>query len=160
RWGFLFQGQFYSWQDKPRGTAALDCDPEQFICFLENHDQVANSGRGERLSAVSHPGDLRGLTALLLLMPATPLPFQGQGWQPETPWRYFAGHRGELGRKVAEGRAEFMSQFTRVTTGAVSAAQPDPTAETTFEMCRLDHHLTPGQERAWRFHRDLLALRR
>ncbi len=47
--GFLFQGQRYAWQGKRRGTPALDLAPRQFVHFLENHDQVANSAAGLRL---------------------------------------------------------------------------------------------------------------
>ena len=46
KWGFLFQGQRYAWQKKPRGTPSLDLAPSNFVTFLQNHDQVANSGKG------------------------------------------------------------------------------------------------------------------
>ena len=77
--GFLFQGQRYAWQGKRRGTAALDLAPHQFVHFLENHDQVANSAAGLRLCELSAPGELRALTALLLLGPATPLSVSRSG---------------------------------------------------------------------------------
>ena len=47
--GFLFQGQWYSWQKKRRGTPTLDLSPTAFVHFLENHDQVANSALGKRV---------------------------------------------------------------------------------------------------------------
>ena len=43
KWGFLFQGQYYSWQKAPRGTPFLHLQPWRAISFLENHDQVANT---------------------------------------------------------------------------------------------------------------------
>src|SRR4029077_9176170 len=51
KWGFIYQGQRYSWQGKRRGTPALEFDGLRFVTFLQNHDQIANtpSGRGERL---------------------------------------------------------------------------------------------------------------
>ena len=48
KWGYLFQGQRYAWQDNPRGTPALDIPAERFINFLQNHDQLANSPTGLR----------------------------------------------------------------------------------------------------------------
>src|SRR5690606_23687913 len=75
--GFLYQGQRYWWQSKRRGRPALDIDARRFVVFLENHDQVANSLRGQRLHSQSHPGTFRALTALLLLSPGIPLLFQG-----------------------------------------------------------------------------------
>ncbi len=50
--------------------------------FLQNHDQVANSARGERGHELAGPGRYRALTAFLLLGPATPLLFQGQEFAP------------------------------------------------------------------------------
>ena len=46
KYGYLFQGQRYAWQEQPRGTPAWDLPPAAFVTFLQNHDQVANSGRG------------------------------------------------------------------------------------------------------------------
>ena len=48
KYGFLFQGQHYHWQRKPRGTPAWGLPPAAFVVFLQNHDQVANSARGLR----------------------------------------------------------------------------------------------------------------
>src|SRR5260370_23924964 len=78
KWGFLYQGQRYRWQKKRRGTPALDLPPASFINFLQNHDQVANSGTGQRCHDLTSPGRYRALTALLLLGPGTPMLFQGQ----------------------------------------------------------------------------------
>ena len=60
RWGYLFQGQYYRWQKKRRGTPALDLPATRFVQFLENHDQVANSARGARLGGVDHLRDACG----------------------------------------------------------------------------------------------------
>ncbi len=56
RWGFLYQGQRYSWQKKRRGTPALDLAAEHFVLYLENHDQVANSAHGARLATLDRAG--------------------------------------------------------------------------------------------------------
>ena len=53
RFGYLYQGQWYSWQEQPRGTPALDLLPRAFLTYLENHDQVANSAWGRRLHQLS-----------------------------------------------------------------------------------------------------------
>src|SRR6185436_13154064 len=78
RRGFLYQGQWYSWQKKRRGTPALDLPATAFVNFLQNHDQTANSLRGLRVHQLAGPGRYRALTAALLLLPGTPLLFQGQ----------------------------------------------------------------------------------
>ena len=55
----LFQGQYYAWQKQPRGTPLGDAPAYALITFIENHDQVANTRDGARLSAVTSPGRLR-----------------------------------------------------------------------------------------------------
>lgn len=158
--GFLFQGQHSSWQKKRRGTPALDRPPHQFVHFLENHDQVANSSTGRRLSELCTPGQLRALTALLLLGPATPLLFQGQESGETTPFVYFADHRGELGQSVRKGRQQFLSQFKRLEGANRAMPRTDPTARATFEQCKLQHQSTERAAQYVRLHGDLLRLRR
>ena len=46
KYGFLYQGQWYAWQKQRRGTPALHLKPAAMVNFLQNHDQIANSGRG------------------------------------------------------------------------------------------------------------------
>ena len=107
----MYQGQRYSWQSAARGKPALDIEPAAFVTFLENHDQVANSGRGRRIHALASPGKYRALTALTLLGPGTPMLFQGQEFASSAPFLYFADHDAEMARSVREGRKEFLRQF-------------------------------------------------
>lgn len=159
RWGFLFQGQHYSWQKKSRGQPALDLAPARFLAFLENHDQVANSADGRRLATLASPGLLRALTALILLGPSTPLLFHGQERGSTRPFRFFADHHGELGEAVRKGRLEFIGQFVRYAQPEI-AERVDPSARETFTDCVLEHG-DGAREREWlALHRDLLALRR
>ncbi|HEV7856364.1 MAG TPA: alpha-amylase family glycosyl hydrolase, partial [Herminiimonas sp.] len=70
KYGYLYQGQWYRWQHKRRGTPGLDLPPDAFVHFIQNHDQIANSGTGKRIHQVTGPGLYRAMTALLLLGPA------------------------------------------------------------------------------------------
>lgn len=49
KYGYLYQGQRYDWQRDRRGTPGLDIAPRHFVSFIQNHDQIANSGRGKRV---------------------------------------------------------------------------------------------------------------
>ncbi|UPT73094.1 MAG: malto-oligosyltrehalose trehalohydrolase [Elusimicrobiota bacterium] len=160
--GFLFQGQYYEWQKKPRGTPSLDLPPAAFVHYLENHDQVANNLDGRRLHLLAHAGRHRALTALLLLGPQTPLLFQGQEFGSPRPFQYFADHSGELGAAVSRGRREYLTQFPSYASPESAAFVPEPGDPATFERCRLDagdldHGRAPL---ALALHRDLLRLRR
>jgi maltooligosyltrehalose trehalohydrolase len=160
RRGFVYQGQHYTWQKKSRGTPALDRPLWQFLHFLENHDQVANSATGRRLWELASPGQLRALTALQLLGAATPLLFQGQEIGATSPFVYFAHHEAELARQVRDGRLEFLSQFDRFRTEAVASRQPHPAERGTFELCKLRYDETERSRQFAQLHRDLLTIRR
>jgi maltooligosyltrehalose trehalohydrolase len=162
KFGTLYQGQRSRWQGKRRGTPALDLPRYAFVAYLENHDQIANSARGERLNRLASPGCYRAMTALLLLGPATPMLFQGQEHGASAPFVFFADHHPELASAVRRGRQELLAQFPSLADPAVQAAIPDPGSPATFELCKLD----PGERRrpdhaaALALHRDLLRLRR
>src|SRR5262249_13455529 len=126
KYGTLFQGQHYSWQRQPRGTPAFGVAKPQFVTYLQNHDQVANSATGQRAHQLTSPGRWRALTALLLLAPSTPLLFQGQEFSASSPFLYFADLEPELAAAVRAGRAKFLSQFPSVVEFEREGALDDP----------------------------------
>ena len=158
--GFLYQGQRYPWQRKARGTPALDLPAECFVVFLQNHDQIANSGTGERCHALTSPGRFRAMTAYFLLMPGIPMLFQGQEFAAASPFFYFADHESGLSRGVREGRGTFLAQFPSLATGEMQARLPDPGDVDTFGRSVLDLGGRQRHAPIYALHRDLLALRR
>ncbi len=161
RHGTLFQGQHYAWQQRARGTPALHLPADATITFLENHDQVANAGRGERLVDLARPADLRAMMALLLLMPARPLLFQGQEFGAGGRFVYFADHEAPLNEAVARGRRDFLAQFWRLRDRELFDGQPLPHDEASWRQSWLDRHADDPRQDAWRaLVGDLLRLRR
>jgi len=160
KWGYLYQGQRHKWQKKRRGTPALDLEPAQFVAFIQNHDQVANSLRGQRIHMQESPGKIKALTALLLLGPATPMLFQGQEFAASTPFFYFAEHNTELAKLVAKGRGEFLKQFPSIACAECDPFVMDPGAESTFQRSKLDLSEREKHHDIYDLHRDLLKLRR
>lgn len=160
RLGYLYQGQWYSWQKQRRGTSSLDLLPHAFVAYLENHDQVANSTYGRRLYQDTSPGRHRAMTAWLLLGPATPLLFQGQEFSSSKPFLFFADHDEPLAAAVREGRRAFLSQFPSTADERVRASLPPPDAPATFEACVLDFAERERHSTAYALHRDLLTIRR
>jgi maltooligosyltrehalose trehalohydrolase len=160
KWGYLFQGQFYRWQKKRRGTHGLDLEPSQFVAFLENHDQLANSLSGKRIHQLADPAKHRALTAYLLLGPATPLLFQGQEFGASAPFLYFADYGGSLAEQIAEGRRRFLCQFPSIAQGEIQALLRSPEAEATFLCCKLNSAERESHGPLYRLHRDLLKFRR
>jgi maltooligosyltrehalose trehalohydrolase len=160
RHGFLYQGQWYSWQKQGRGGYSMGLPSSRFVSFLENHDQVANTGLGERLCRHVNQSLWRAMTALLLLGPELPMLFQGQEFGASTPFTYFADHHGELGEAVAEGRAQFLAQFPPFKTPEMRAAIPNPAAADVFARCKLRDDERSQESAFVQLHRDLLRLRR
>lgn len=160
KYGFLYQGQRYEWQKKRRGTPTYGVPPASFVTFLENHDQIANSGRGLRKTALASPGRCRALTALMLLGPGTPMLFQGQEFAASAPFLFFADHEPRLAKLVSQGRAAFLSQFPSVAEPAMRKLLDDPANPESFKRCRLDWSERDRNSSVVALHRDLLHLRR
>src|SRR5262249_19456637 len=88
--GYLYQGQWYEWQKKNRGTPGIELPPAAFVNYIQNHDQIANSIHGDRAHVLASAGCYRAMTALLLLSPQTPMLFQGQEFASSRPFCFFS----------------------------------------------------------------------
>ena len=162
KYGFLYQGEWYEWQRGRRGTPAYDIAPPHFVNFTQNHDQIANAAGGLRCHQLSSPARYRAMTALLLLLPQTPMLFQGQEFVSSSPFLYFGDHKPELASLVRRGRAEFLGQFASVATDEMAARLADPSSAETFGRCKIDwsERSRGDHARALALVRDLLRLRR
>jgi maltooligosyltrehalose trehalohydrolase len=160
KWGFLYQGQYYSWQRQRRGASAIDLPAAAFVNFIQNHDQVANSAWGSRPQELGAAGLYRALTALLLLGPATPMLFQGQEYGASTPFLYFSDHNDRLAKLVQRGRADFLSQFPSILNSHSQFAAGIPQDRMTFERCKLNHEDRRRNTHWTALHNDLLKMRR
>jgi maltooligosyltrehalose trehalohydrolase len=160
KWGYLYQGQRYVWQKKRRGTPTYGLRAVNFVNFLENHDQLANSSFGQRVHEMTSPGRHRAMTALLLLAPGTPMLFQGQEFSASSPFLYFAAFKGDLARSVRRGRSQFLKQFKNLAGPEAQRALADPSDPETFRRCKLDFRERETHASAYALHRDLLNLRR
>jgi len=141
--GFVYEGQVDPTSGKPRGYPARDARLGAFVCCLQNHDQVGNRAFGDRLSATVGRPEYMAASLLLLLLPQTPLLFQGQEYAASQPFCYFTDHDAALGRLVTEGRRHEFAGFPAFGSEAARARIPDPQAPATFEMSRLN----PGDQR-------------
>lgn len=160
KWGYLYQGQRYRWQKKRRGRPALDMEPAAFVLFIQNHDQLANSGRGLRAHMLTSPGRYRAMTVLMLLAPGTPMLFQGQEFAASSPFYYFADHRPETIELTHDGRRKFLKQFRSLATAEMQNLVPSPNNPTFFERSKLDFSERKKHEGIYLLHKDLLKLRK
>jgi maltooligosyltrehalose trehalohydrolase len=162
RQGWFYCGQHAPYFGGPRGTDPAGIPTERFVFFLQNHDQVGNRPMGDRLHHTIDLAAWRAATALLLLLPQTPLLFMGQEWGASTPFRFFTDHHPELGRAVTAGRREEFSRFALFTDPARRAAIPDPQDPETFRASRLawDEQDREPHRSQLALYRRLLARRR
>jgi maltooligosyltrehalose trehalohydrolase len=158
--GSLYQGQWYAWQRKARGSRTRGLSRRAFTHFLENHDQVANSLDGRRLHQLSAPGAWRALIALQLLGPAKPALFQGQEIASSRPFFYFADQPAELAVLTGKGRREFLLQFEGIASGDAAQRLSDPADPETFRVSKLDWRERELNAGTLALHRDLIRLRR
>ena len=138
--GFFHDGTHSSFRGRDHG-APVDTDTMptwRLVVCTQNHDQIGNRARGDRLSDPS-PGhlddDQLACAALLNLAgPFTPMLFQGEEWAASTPFQFFTSHpEPDLGRATAEGR---LKEFERM--GWDPAVVPDPQDPETFLRSKLD----------------------
>ena len=128
----------------------------QHVVHVQNHDQVGNRPRGERLAALL--GRERALLAAFAMFasPFVPMLFMGEEWGETAPFLFFEDFEDEaLVRAVREGR--------RAENAFPDGAEPpDPHARRTFLASKLRWEAAAGEE--GRFfverYRALIALKR
>jgi maltooligosyltrehalose trehalohydrolase len=154
REGYVFQGQHYPFWNAPRGTSAQDVPLPANVISLQNHDQVGNRARGERLSALIPRGARKLAAALLLLAPHTPLLFMGEEYDEKAPFQFFADFEdSELRKAVSQGRRSEFKDFD-------FSEVPDPEDPETFRRSKLTWATAPENREMLEWYRQLLQLRR
>jgi maltooligosyltrehalose trehalohydrolase len=135
--GFAYQGEPSAHRGgRRRGESSASLPPTAFVNFLQNHDQIGNRPFGDRLSVQTDRAALEAALAISLLSPMPPLLFMGEEWGSTTPFPFFCDFHGSLAEAVRSGRrAEFKAAYEQV-----GAEIPDPLADQTFEMAKLDWH--------------------
>jgi maltooligosyltrehalose trehalohydrolase len=160
KYGFLYQGQALSWRKALRGSSTFGIPAEAFVCFIENHDQIANTGPGERVRFQTSPARYRAMTALLLLGPWTPLLFQGEEFGASSPFIFFADIGDASVRDaIRKGRAEWLAPFLSLSEEQAWKTLPAPDDSDVFARCKLDFSEREKNRELYDLHIDLLKLR-
>ncbi|MBS0969375.1 malto-oligosyltrehalose trehalohydrolase [Nissabacter archeti] len=156
--GFVYQGEVSRQKGEKRGVDSTGQPPQAFVDFIQNHDQIGNRAQGERLISLAGAARTKVLLATLLLSPHIPLLFMGEEYGETNPFLFFTDFQGDLANAVREGRAREFEGHA----GHEGEDVPDPNAESTFTLSKLDWAKPAGAEgSAWLdFTRQLLALRR
>jgi maltooligosyltrehalose trehalohydrolase len=159
--GWFYTGQRSPRRDAPRGTDPSAIPMQRFIVCLQNHDQIGNRPRGDRLNDVVSPESWRAATVVLLTAPMTPLIFMGQEWAATAPFQYFTDLEPGLGVLVTNGRRREFAEFPEFSDELTRATIPDPQARSTFEASHLrwDERDVAPHSFSLNLYRTLIALR-
>jgi maltooligosyltrehalose trehalohydrolase len=155
--GYVYTGQHSRFRHRKHGNDSVQCSPCQFMIFAQNHDQIGNRARGDRLSTLTSLGALRAVAATVLLAPQIPMLFMGEEYAETAPFQYFTDH-GEptLAEAVKLGRQREFAPF-----GWSESDIPDPQALTTFKSSRIDlDHRTEQQSEMLQWVASLIDLRK
>jgi maltooligosyltrehalose trehalohydrolase len=158
--GFFHDGTFSSFRGRDHGYPVdLRAMPTwRLVVCSQNHDQIGNRARGDRIAEVLDDDQLACAALLTLCGPFTPMLFMGEEWAASTPFQFFTSHpEPELGTATAEGR---IAEFERM--GWDPAVVPDPQDPETFQRSKLDWTEAAGgrHARLLEVYRDLAKLRR
>ncbi|QUW17750.1 malto-oligosyltrehalose trehalohydrolase [Agrococcus sp. Marseille-Q4369] len=158
--GFFHDGTYSSFRGRDHGHP-IDVERSmswRLVVAAQNHDQIGNRARGDRITEVLDESQLLCAALLLYAGPFTPMLFMGEEWAASTPFQFFTSHpEPELGKATAEGRLEEFEQM-----GWDPAVVPDPQDPATFERSKLDWTEAEGgrHARVLEGYRQLAQLRR
>jgi maltooligosyltrehalose trehalohydrolase len=151
-------GSYSPFRDRRHGTPATEFTGDRFVAFTQNHDQVGNRPRGDRLTSSVSTERLRVLAGILLTAPLVPMLFQGEEWAASAPFPFFCDYRDpHLRKAVRAGRREAV----RATSGEAADSR-DPCARATFFAAKLDwqESLRGRHQEMLTWYRSLIELRR
>ncbi len=132
RQGFVYTGQHSSFRKRRHGSSSKHLPPSKFVVFSQNHDQVGNRMRGDRLSTLVSFEALKLAAGVVLLSPNIPLLFMGEEYGEQAPFRYFTSHTDPtLADAVRMGRKE---EFAAL---GWQGDIPDPQSEETFLLSKI-----------------------
>jgi maltooligosyltrehalose trehalohydrolase len=155
---FVYDGQYSEFRKRTHGRPVQGLAAQHFVCFDQNHDQVGNRARGERLEHLVGMDAAKLAVGLVLTAPFVPMLFMGEEFAASSPFMYFADHDDEeMAKKVSEGRKREFAAY-----GFADEDIADPEDRETFESSKLKwdevHEGKHGEMMEWV--KELIHLRR
>jgi maltooligosyltrehalose trehalohydrolase len=133
RQAYVYAGRRSGFRQRRHGRLPTGLGGERFVVCDQNHDQVGNRARGERLGHLAGTRRAKVAAAIVLAAPFVPLLFMGEEWGASTPFPFFASYTDPaVAEGASRGRREEFAAF-----GWPPAEVPDPMDPATFEGARL-----------------------
>jgi len=109
---FVYDGKYSEYRQRRHGRPVVGLSGRRFVSFLQNHDQVGNRARGERIASLVGMKKCMIGAALLLTSPYVCMIFQGEEWAASSPFQFFTDYQNpDLAEAVREGRREEFQGF-------------------------------------------------
>jgi maltooligosyltrehalose trehalohydrolase len=155
--GFVYDGDYSVFHGHRHGRPLEGTPGERLIIFSQNHDQVGNRARGDRLAERASFEALKLSATVVLLSPFTPLLFMGEEYGETSPFPYFISHSDtDLIEATRRGR---LAEFPDLKD---AAGISDPQAEATFLAAKLRWGLRSEGSHGilLSYYREILQLRK
>lgn len=154
---FVYDGIYSRYRRHTHGRPVHGLSAHHFIGFIQNHDQVGNRAKGDRLEHIVGIARAKVAIGIVLMSPFIPLIFQGEEFAASSPFQYFADHdEPAMATAVREGRKREFAAF-----GWNPNEIPNPDEPATFERSKLNwdevHQGKHGEMLEW--FRQLIRLR-
>jgi maltooligosyltrehalose trehalohydrolase len=135
---YVYDGIYSPHRKKVFGTKVGKRSGDQFVVFIQNHDQVGNRMLGERIITLVDFEMIKLLAGVMFLSPYIPLIFMGEEYGEKNPFLYFNSHTDpELIKMIRIGRKNEFKEF-------YNTGEPaDPQDEDTFYKSKLSWNFLP-----------------
>lgn len=155
---FVYDGVYSHYRRHTHGRPVYGLSAHHFVGFIQNHDQVGNRAKGDRLEHIVGIDRAKIAAGIVLMSPFIPLLFQGEEFAASSPFQYFANHDDpSLAESIREGRKREFAAF-----GWKPDEIPNPDEAETFERSKLkwDEAHEGKHEEMLEWSRQLIHLRR
>ena len=161
--GFAYQGEMKAHEGMKRGEPSVGLPSTAFVVYMQNHDQIGNRIKGDRIIRLANEDAVKALTAIYLLCPQIPMLFMGEEWGSTSPFPFFSDVPVELRDIVRKGRQEELKKTPEHEDPSKPDVEEavDPTSLKTFRSAKLDwEKISVARHREWLDHyRSLIDIR-
>lgn len=162
--GFAYQGEFKKRERMARGQPSSGLPPTAFVAYMQNHDQIGNRIKGERITQLANPDAIKALISVYLLSPQIPMLFMGEEWAAEEPFPFFSDVTPDLREATLKGRQKELKRTPEHEDPNKPDVEEtlDPTRAETFKSAKLDWSaLRRREHRDWLdYYKTLIDVRR
>lgn len=161
--GFAYQGELKPQEGRSRGEPSGGLPPTAFVTYMQNHDQIGNRIKGNRICTIASEDAVLAMASVYLLAPQIPMLFMGEEWGAQEPFPFFSDLPEELRDITRKGRIEELKKTPEHEDPDKPGVEEavDPTDIATFRSAKLDWSVLQTNDATKRLHfyRNLIDVR-